>query len=650
MLAVRHRETVQPVPKGTSKRYKEVFFPAVISENAKLYEGDPPRGWNSYVVLSDCLTCARTEHRNKMLLFGSIFFAVISVNAKLYEGDPPRGWNSYDGYTCTVTEDEVKANADFMAKHLLTEYRYEYVVIDYEWFRPGTGQFGCCGGQPWQNLVIDDYGRLQPCPLRYPSSKGGKGFKPLADYVHGLGLKFGIHIMRGIPRIATEKNLPIHSSNYAARDATDESTPCSWCADMWGVKNNSAGQAYYDSLLELYDEWGVDFIKMDCAYGTPWMDEIDQVSLAIQKSPRDIVFSLSPTDRDTVFAEKIKNNVSMYRINGDVWDSWGSIQSAFAIAPNFVDLIGNPSFPDLDMLPFGRLSVRGGHGPPRQTSLTKDEQKTLMTLWTIFRNPLIMGGVLPDLANDSFTMNLIANIPILFMHGTAKKRHPVPIAANQTVSAEGWLVTVEECNKEETHQRWIINEGDGTIRFDFNQSTCLDVYNCGTRDGTPVRAFSCGSSCQNGKNQKWIFNSNGTIASSLSGDCLDVFNFAGPNVDTWSCNGGENQKWSYDNTTKLLKSQQTKYNQCLVAKPTGTAWTADSFAGDKYVALFNGGSSEPMDISVSFASIGISPGFQCHAYDLWEGGEGTVLSGSVHANVPGHGVALFNVSHCSDLR
>ena len=135
---------------------------------------------------------------------------------------------SLDGYTCTVSEDEVKANADFMAKNLKIISAFNYVVIDYEWFRPGTGQFGCCGSQPWENLVIDDYGRLQPCPLRYPSSKGGKGFKPLADYVHNLGLKFGIHIMRGIPRIATKKNFPIYKSNYTAQDATDQSTPCSW--------------------------------------------------------------------------------------------------------------------------------------------------------------------------------------------------------------------------------------------------------------------------------------------------------------------------------------------------------------------------------------------------------------------------------------
>lgn len=121
----------------------------------------------------------------------------------------------------------MKANAEYMQQHL-SLYGYEYVVIDYEWFRPGEGQFSCCGHQSWQDLVTDVYGRLQPCPLRYPSSKGGKGLKPLADYVHNLDLKFGIHIMRGIPRVAVEKNLPIYGSNYTAKDAADESKGCSW--------------------------------------------------------------------------------------------------------------------------------------------------------------------------------------------------------------------------------------------------------------------------------------------------------------------------------------------------------------------------------------------------------------------------------------
>jgi hypothetical protein len=318
----------------------------------------------------------------------------------------------------------VKANAVYMADKL-AKYGYEFIVIDYEWFRPGTGQFACCHQQPWEDLVVDDYGRLQPCPLRFPSSQGGKGFRPLADYVHNLGLKFGIHIMRGIPRVAVEKNMPIFGSVLKATDAADETMGCGWCDDMWGVKNNLAGLQYYDSLIELYSEWGVDFIKMDCAYSPTYIHEIEMVSGAIKNGSRGMSLSMSPTYRDPSFAETIKDDVTMYRINGDVWDNWNSIKSAFDVIDSFANLIGNPSYPDLDMLPLGHLSVRGGMGPSRQSALTRDEQTTLMTLWSIFQNPLIMGGDLPSLENDTFTTGLLTNEGILDMNFFSNNSHPV---------------------------------------------------------------------------------------------------------------------------------------------------------------------------------------------------------------------------------
>ena len=116
--------------------------------------------------------------------------------------NPPMGWNSYDYYDTTVNEDEVKANADYMASNL-KQYGWEYIVVDIEWY-------SCEAGQqrdkfqyvPFAKIEMDEYSRLLPDTKRFPSSCDGKGFKPLADYIHSLGLKFGIHIMRGIPRLA----------------------------------------------------------------------------------------------------------------------------------------------------------------------------------------------------------------------------------------------------------------------------------------------------------------------------------------------------------------------------------------------------------------------------------------------------------------
>ena len=111
---------------------------------------------------------------------------------------------------------------------------------------------------------MDEYGRLMPAVNRFPSSANGAGFKPLADYVHSKGLKFGIHIMRGIPRQAVERNLPIRGTSYHAADVADKDNGCRWNPDMWGVDTTKPGsQVYYDSIADLYASWGVDFIKAD---------------------------------------------------------------------------------------------------------------------------------------------------------------------------------------------------------------------------------------------------------------------------------------------------------------------------------------------------------------------------------------------------
>lgn len=171
---------------------------------------------------------------------------------------PPMGWNSYDSYGGDVNEQEVRANAAYLARHMM-RYGWKYVVIDYYWYfsdthHPGVDQ------EKW-DYHLDDYGRLIPAPNRFPSSAHNQGFKPLADYIHSKGLKFGIHIMRGIPRAAVEKNLPVFGTPARARNAADTGNSCSWSTAMYGVDTGKpAGQAYYDSIAALYAQWGVDYI------------------------------------------------------------------------------------------------------------------------------------------------------------------------------------------------------------------------------------------------------------------------------------------------------------------------------------------------------------------------------------------------------
>jgi alpha-galactosidase len=201
---------------------------------------------------------------------------------------PPMGWNSWDSYGLTVTEAEYKANVLWLHRHL-QPLGWQYVVVDEGWYLRQPGQKGAA-----QGFVMDATGRYLVADNRFPSAAGGAGFKPLADWVHSLGLKFGLHIIRGIPREAVEKNLPIAGSSFHAADAANTADTCKWNSDNYGLKANAASQAYYDSIAKLYAGWGVDFIKVDCISRPYQADEIHMMSSAIGKSGPAMVLSLSP--------------------------------------------------------------------------------------------------------------------------------------------------------------------------------------------------------------------------------------------------------------------------------------------------------------------------------------------------------------------
>jgi hypothetical protein len=321
---------------------------------------------------------------------------------------PPMGWNSYDAFGSSVTEQEFLANARYMKENLLP-HGWQYVVVDYRWSDAGAAKHALNGiGGP---LVMDEYGRLLPAPDRFPSAAGGVGFKALADQVHAMGLKFGIHVMRGIPRQAVTANTPIQGSQFKAADAANTRDTCGWCRDMFGVNGRSpAGQAYYDSLLRLYASWGVDFIKVDDLSQPYHTDEIEAVRNAIDKCGRAIVFSTSPGPTPVTQAAHISTHANMWRISGDFWDQWRSLDHAFDLASSWEAVGGPGRYPDLDMIPFGRIGIRSV-GNDRQTRFTRDEQVALMSLWSLRPSPLILGMNLPG--SDAWTLSLITNDEVL---------------------------------------------------------------------------------------------------------------------------------------------------------------------------------------------------------------------------------------------
>jgi len=333
---------------------------------------------------------------------------------KTWAVTPPMGWNSWDCYGPTVEEHEVKSNADYMATHL-KKFGWEYIVVDIRWFVENDKAGGYNQKDP--RYVLDEYGRYQPAVNRFPSAKDGKGFRELARYIHNKGLKFGIHIMRGIPKIAVEKKLPVKGTKGITADQVFSSEHlCKWLSDNYTVDRNKPGsQEYYNSIFDLYAEWGVDFVKVD-DLSAPFYhaDEIEMIRKAIDNCGRPIVLSTSPGPTPVSDAAHISQNANMWRMVNDVWDSWLHISHLFEVCRQWYPYINSGTWPDCDMIPLGRLSIRGEVGENRMTRLSAAEQYTLMTLFTVFRSPLFFGGDLPG--NDAFTLSLLTNKEVLKMH------------------------------------------------------------------------------------------------------------------------------------------------------------------------------------------------------------------------------------------
>lgn len=339
---------------------------------------------------------------------------------------PPMGWNSWDSYGLSVTENEFQANAEWMAQHL-RRYGWEYAVVDEGWYLPNPdakpGSF---------RFTMDEHGRYTPALNRFPSAAEDASFTKLAQWAHARKLKFGIHIIRGIPREAVEKNLPIAGSQYHAADAANKSDTCAWNADNYGIKNDAAGQAYYDSIASLYAGWGLDFVKIDCIASPYLGDEIRMFSEALRKTGRAIVLSLSPGPAPLDKVDELRKYAQMWRISGDVWDHWKQwpgkdwsqgLLGQFQLAAKWAPYVEPAHWPDADMLPLGYLGPRPGEGKARTSEFTHDEQRTLMTLWCIFRSPLIAGNNLTQM--DEWTTSLLTNEEVIAVNQHSRGGHPV---------------------------------------------------------------------------------------------------------------------------------------------------------------------------------------------------------------------------------
>lgn len=357
---------------------------------------------------------------------------------------PPLGWNSYDAFGDSVLESEMLANAVWLKEHL-QPFGWDTVVVDFRWYDSKADGIRV---QNPEGVTIDEYGRCVPPANRFPSAANGAGFKPLADRIHSMGLKFGIHIMRGIPRMAVSRNLPIHGSKFTASEAVrgtdDPARECRWNRDMYGVDaTTAAGKAWYADIARQYAGWGVDYIKCDDianlergAERYP-QAEVEALSDALRASGRSILLSLSPGPALLERGEHLKQFAHLWRVSGDFWDNWPALNRNFELLSSWLPYSGPGHWPDADMIPLGHICQRNCNvHPDRWTRFSRDEQLTLMSLWALAPSPLMLGMNLPD--NDDWTTALLTNPEVLAVNqdprGLAARRH-----ADSSRNVDTWM-------------------------------------------------------------------------------------------------------------------------------------------------------------------------------------------------------------------
>ncbi|KAL9329637.1 hypothetical protein ACSQ67_004640 [Phaseolus vulgaris] len=571
---------------------------------------------------------------------------------------PPRGWNSYDSFCWTISEYEFLESAEIVSQRLKA-HGYEFVVVDYLWYRKKIK-----GAYP-DSLgfdVIDEWGRMLPDPGRWPSSTGGKGFSEVADKVHSLGLKFGIHVMRGISTQAVNANTPILDTTkggaykesgrvWHAKDIAIPEKACAWMPHGFMSVNTKlgAGRAFLKSLYAQYAAWGVDLVKHDCVFGDDLeLNEISYVSEVLSELNRPIVYSLSPgTSVTPAMAKDVSGLVNMYRITGDDWDSWGDVRAHFDVTRDFsrADMIGGKglkgnSWPDLDMLPFGWLTDPGSNeGPHRFSRLNLEEKRTQMTLWSLAKSPFMYGGDVRKI--DASTYELITNPTLLEINFFSSNNKEACLIGCSESKASGWSIESHNqyletiCWKkgvENQHQApFCVNKRELKLRLD-GESTSQQDYRGKHQlvatdrmkfclDASPKRKvtskeFKRGtfSPCRWDSNQIWELHSNGTMVNSYSGLCA---------------------------TVKFVEDE---------VKAGGIrSWTATGRKGEIYLAFFNL-SDEKTKIyaKTSYLEKVLSDRKidSCKGTEVWSGKDVVTTQGMISMNVESHGCALF-VLNCN---
>ena len=328
---------------------------------------------------------------------------------------PPLGWNSFDSFDDDLNEKHFYENLEVFIEKLKPA-GYECFVIDISWYIIRDGEK--------IDYAMDEWGRYLPSPTNFPN-----GFETMIQRTHDAGLKFGLHLMRGVPHKAVDNRMPILGTGGITANMIVNNDPEDHCP--WGDMNigidlsKPGGQEYYDSVIKQMAEWGVDFIKYDDIEGNP--GEMAAVYQAIDKVDYEITLSFSPGGYRYINGQiplKAYTGANMIRITHDIWDNRADLEDAFeAWIKRSIQEPDRPPwfFFDLDMVPFGRL--RKTKDDERDCNLTSAQKRTFITQRALAASPLFMGGHLPE--TDEYSFSLLTNTRMLACNQNAVIGHPV---------------------------------------------------------------------------------------------------------------------------------------------------------------------------------------------------------------------------------
>lgn len=558
--------------------------------------------------------------------FKSVFItALLAIPAALFGTTPPAfwswaekpvmGWNSWDFYGTSINEDRTKAQTDYLAANLLP-YGWNLITVDIQWYEPNASGFNYTPGAA---LTMDAYGRLLPATNRFPSAMNGLGFKPLADYVHSKGLKFGIHMMRGIPRQAVYQNTPVLGTTNTAAQIANPASTCAWNPDMFGVDMTKPGaQEYYDSLMALVASWEVDFVKIDDLSRPYHLPEIEAIRKAIDKTGRAIVLSTSPGATPVGQGAHVMQQANQWRISDDFWDNWSALYAQFQRLHDWTPYRGPGHFTDADMLPLGKVEGGSPSATGRASNFTANEQHTLMSLWAIARSPLIHGGDMTQM--DAFTLSLLTNAEV--------------IAVNQSSTRNRQLFRTNDLIA------WVADDANSTNKY-------LALFNAtGSSASVPVNLASIGYTYSCTIRRLWdgvnLGSFMGTFSPTLAAHRGQLYRLSGPTIPvpwlTEAAAGNSLVRLAWENIpaasyyrVKRATSETGSYTT-IATGVTGTNYTdttAQNGTTYYYVVSAMVGAQETPNSGMRAATPAGAPGVVSWNYDRY----GTISSGTGRAGV-----------------